>query len=172
MRKISGKICAALLAVLVISASFAASVGAYFSDYETAMGDVTLHLSGQTQIEEEAVENEKKISIKNTGDSVVVVRVAAYGPGKLDYEYDDKDWVQEESGEYFYYRKVLAPGESTSTLTASITLTQEEKDMIGDQFDVVVVQESATAAYEQNTDGKNQVIAPDGWTGFPTIVVD
>lgn len=166
MRKRSGKVFAALLAVLVISACMAASVGAYFSDYETALGEVTLHLSGQTEIEETVADGEKTISIKNTGEASVVTRVAIYGPESMEITFDKAgDWKQ--SGEFYYYTKVLAPGESTSSIHAKIELTAEEAEQAGDSIDVVVAHESALAVYDEN----NTVKTPDGWD-LPTITVE
>jgi len=181
MRKISGKICAALLSALLLSATIAAAAGAYFSDYETALGEVTLNLSGQTRIDEEVNEGEKTISITNTGDATVVVRLAVYGPGKMTVEFDDADW--EKNGDYYYYKKVLAPNETTSSaVTATMELTDEEKEMIGDSFDIVVVHESATAVYEfDEAKQKNKVMVPvtydennneTSWGHIPDIWVD
>lgn len=171
MRKVSGKIFATLLAVLALTASIAAGVGAYFSDYETALGDVELHLNGQTEIEEKIVENGKVISVANTGNSEVVVRVAVYGPDDIEITFaQTDDWLISNDG-YYYYKKVLAPGESTSDITALLKLTEDEAAVIGNQFDVVVVHESALAVYEFNeATNENKVVAPENWD-LPEISV-
>ena len=179
MRKISGKVFAALLAVLVLSASLAAGVGAYFSDYETALGEVTLFLSGQTEVKESVADGKKTISIVNTGDSTVVVRAMVYGPDMMTVTFeDDDDWDQTQS-DYYYYKSVLAPGEETSEIYAEVNIkdpTDEEKAalaVLGDQFEIIVVQESAPAVYDEN----NVVMKPkyfvDGvektWDYIPEI---
>lgn len=171
MRKVSGKIFATLFAVLALTASLAAGVGAYFSDYETALGDVELHLNGKTEIEEKLIENGKVISVANTGNSEVVVRVAVYGPDDIEITLaKEDDWFKSNDG-YYYYKKVLAPGESISDITALLKLTEDEAAVIGNQFDVVVVHESALAVYEfdEETD-QNKVIAPENWD-LPEISV-
>lgn len=164
MRKVSGKVFATLLAVLALTVSLAAGVGAYFSDYETALGDVELHLNGRTEIEERLVENGKVISLANTGDSEVVARVAIYGPDDIQITFaQPDDWFISNDG-YYYYKKVLAPGKSTSNITALLKLTEDEAAVIGNKFDIVVVHESALAVYEfdEATD-QNKVVAPEDW---------
>ena len=62
------------------------------------------------------------------------------------------------------------------------TLTDEEKEMIGDSFDIVVVHESATAVYEfDEAKQKNKVMVPvtydennneTSWGHIPDIWVD
>lgn len=180
MRKRSSKFITALLAVLILSALLAAGSMAYFSDYEVARGEATLHLNGQTEIEEKIVDGNKVISIKNikntTADADVleapaVVRVAVYGPKNITVTPAvPEDW--EEHNGYYYYTKVLGIGESTSDLTAEIELTEEEAENTGDHYDVVVVHESALPVYEQTEDGKNKVRTPEGWDYLPSIIVE
>ena len=162
MRKTSGKLFAALLAVLVLSASLAAGVGAYFSDYETALGEVTLHLSGQTEIKESVADGKKTVSIVNSGESAVVVRAAIYGPDIMEISFQNEDDWDTTQADYYYYTKVLAPGEETSEIYATVNITDptdEEKAALatlGDQFEVIVVHESAPAVYDEN----NVVLKP------------
>ncbi len=166
MRVRHGKILTVLIAVIALSALFAMGAVAYFSDYELGIGDVTLNLAGQTEISEEVYEGNKTISIKNTGDATVVVRAAVYG-GDLMTVTASGDWTQ--NGDYYYYTKVLAPGESTSTIKAEMKdLTKEQVEAMGETFDVAVVHESALAVYDDN----NKVVKPDAWDYIPDITVD
>lgn len=164
MRSRNRKTIIAILAVaLVLLTSIGVTV-AYFSDYEAAMGEVTLHLSGETQIDEEVTDTQKVIRIVNTGeagDANVVVRVAIYGPDGMKVTINDNHWKK--NGEYYYYDKVLAPGEMTGTITADITNIPVTADM--EAFDIIVNHESAIAAYDEN----NTVIKPAGWDYIPTI---
>ena len=78
MRKKSRKlitICAVLIALI---ASTTAAY-AYFTDYEEALGGAQIKLEGQTDIHEKADNEQKTVSIENTGETDVVVRVAAFG---------------------------------------------------------------------------------------------
>lgn len=155
------------IAILAVVLTLLASTGvtlAYFSDYETAMGEVTLHLNGETQITEEVTDTQKVIRVVNTGqagDASVVVRVAVYGPDQMKVTAEDSHW-QEKDG-YYYYDRILAPGETTSALTADVTGIPTTADMAA--FDIVVTHESAIAAYDEN----NQVKTPEGWDWIPVI---
>ena len=155
-----------IIAVLAVILALSASSGvalAYFSDYEPALGERTLLLNDETQIEEEVTDTEKTIKIVNTGKSAVVVRVAIYGPEGMKVE-ADSHWKK--SGDYYYYDQVLAPGESTTSIKASIADIPVTADM--EEFEIIVNHESAIATY-QYIDGKNVVQNPPGWN-LPTIV--
>jgi predicted ribosomally synthesized peptide with SipW-like signal peptide len=134
---------------------------AYFSDYEAAKGGASIALGGQTEIEENVTDKEKVVQINNIGETNVVVRVAIYMPEALEKVENSitfenaSDWVKD--GGFYYYTKVLAPGESTSKITAKTTVPDDVQ--LGDNFDVVVVHESDQALYDES----NKVVLPDGW---------
>ena len=163
----SGKlklIIAVLAVILALSASSGVAL-AYFSDYEPALGEKTLTLGDETQIEEEVTDTEKTVKIVNTGDTAVVVRVVIYGPDGMKIT-ADSHWKK--NGDYYYYDQVLAPGESTTTIKASVADIPASADMSA--FEIIVNHESAIATYK-NVDGKNVVQSPAGWD-LPTIVAD
>ena len=156
-----------LISVLAITLTLFASTGvtlAYFSDYETAMGEVTIHLNGQTQSEEEVTDTEKVICVVNTGqpgDANMVVRVRVTGPEGMKITIQDQLW--EKHGDFYYYGKALKPGEKTGTLTASVNGIPVTADLTA--FDITVHQESAYATY--GTD--NIIQKPEGWDYIPVI---
>ncbi|MBQ6622304.1 MAG: hypothetical protein IJH75_05675 [Mogibacterium sp.] len=156
-----------LLAVLLLLLVPLGLTRAYFSDYEEQIGEARINLKGETVIEEEVQEMEKTITIVNTGEpgksASVVVRVRIFGPDEMTVPTVGDGWVL--SGDWYYYKHVLAPGEETTSITASVKdvpVTLELSDM-----DIIVVQESAPAVYDVN----NVVIAPEGWAAdeFPEI---
>ena len=166
-----------ILAIVAVAALLFTTTGitlAYFSDYEPAAGEAVLGLSGHTVIDEKVTDTEKTIKIhspeNNTAD--VVVRIAIYGPDELtdgDKENGDislgKGWIKSKNSEYYYYDKLLAPGESTTEIVASIKglpLTVELSDV-----EIIVQHETAVAVYKDD----NTVKCPDGWESsvFPTI---
>ena len=166
------KLAAVLIAVVALSAVFAMGTWAYFSDYEVARGEVTLNLSWQTEIQEKVYDGNKEISIKNTGKTSVVVRAAIFADELMTITTPD-DWEehkdQSQEYPYYYYTKVLAPGESTSTIKAELKdLTEEQKAIIGDSFDVVVAHESALAVCDKD----QKVIQPEGWEYIPNITLE
>ena len=148
---------AVLLAIsfaLVLSLSVGMAF-AYFSDYTTAKGGATITLGGQTDIDEEVVDKTKTISIENTGQTDVVVRVKIFGQTTIDEV--GNGWTLEDDG-YWYYNKVLKPTEPNKS-TTNIVATAVAPEGQVDNYDVVVVHESAQVTY--GTDGKIKV--PTGW---------
>ena len=135
---------------------------AYFTDYEPARGGAVIHLAGQTELHEEVVEGNKTVTIENTGETDMVVRVMVFGEASRMSIEAGSDWTFSEADNAYYYAKVLEPGETTE----SIEVTVKGKE--GDNFDIVVVHEGSRVIYE-TVDGKEQVQKPDGWTGMPVI---
>ena len=156
MTKSKRKLIFVICAIAVILAAGTAKANAFFTDYEQAHGGAVIHLSGSTEIKEEADENGKTISISNTGETDVLVRVKVFGEG-LTYEAGE-DWTEGADG-FWYYGKILAPGEETPTLVA--TIDQEAAKAAGHDFDIIVVQEAARVVYD-GTD-ENNVVKPEGW---------
>ena len=152
-----------IIAVIAVVLTLTASIGvtmAYFSDYETAMGEVTLNLSGETTIDEDVTDTEKVVKIVNTGDANVVVRVAIYGPDGMKVTASEH-WVK--NGDFYYYDQILPPGGETTTITASIADIPVTADM--SQFDIIVNHESALVTYNED----NTVKQPAGWDFLPVI---
>lgn len=137
----------ATVLVLSLSAGFAS---AYFSDHEAAQGAATIHMGGQSKIVEEVDENSKSVQIENIGDTEIVVRVAIYGPTNMKIEASD-EWTK--IGDYYYYKKVLKPGDPGEKTTEGSLVASTQfpagQDM-GDQYQVVVVQECEQAHYDES----------------------
>ena len=163
MKKLRNKkfalICAVVLTLMVSSGVTLA----YFSDYETALGEAKISLSDRTEIHEEVTDKEKKISIKNTGTedfADVVVRVAIYGPDEMKVTLGD-GWT--ENGGYYYYDQILKPGDESSQITANIEDIPKTIDL--SELEIIVVHESAPVVY----DSQGKVQKPDGWGYIPDI---
>ena len=151
-------------AVLLVALAAPAAVLAYFTDYEDAHGGALLKLEGETTIHEDADSEKKVISIENVGETDVIVRVAVYGDyvkHPLTYE-ESSDWI--EDGDWIYYKKILAPGQTTSRITAFVDT--EAAAAAGHDFDIVVVHESQRVSYDGTE--QNKVVLPDGWR-YPDI---
>ena len=145
--------------VLVLSMTVGLTM-AYFSDYTEAKGGIKVALGGETTIHEKQNDDNKVISIKNTGDTDVIVRVAVYGPTAITYS-ESADW--EKSGDYVYYKKVLPVGATTSEIKASWDVPAD----LGDDYNVVVVQESDQAVYDENGEIVKPVTTP-AWAIVPS----
>lgn len=162
------KILIVIASVLVLSLSVGFA-SAYFSDHEAAQGAATIQLGGKTEIVEEWDKNIKKISIENIGkaennDTEVIVRVAIYGPKGMKVTANETYWIKD--GNYYYYNGILQVGQKTpiDALTAEVDGIQG-KDL-GDNFDIVVMQESVQPTYEGDN---NKVVKPAGWNGLPDL---
>ena len=165
MKRFSKKTVSVLLMTILILTATAGSAWAYFTDYEQLAGSAVIKLGHSTYIEEQTTEDSKTVGIQNTGEADVIVKVMLYGPDGMTVEGND-DWqiTDNKNGSFLaYYKKILPPGETTSTITASITdipVTIENMDT-----EITVTQECYVASFDDN----NEVIAPDNWEGFPTI---
>jgi hypothetical protein len=146
------------LLVIAITLSLLTSVGmafAYFSDYTEAKGEATLALKGKTDIDEQVTENKKEISIYNTGDIDMVVRVQVFGPEGMTIT--GAGWTP--VGDWYYYNEALAPGEDskTSTLTAEVNNVPVDPE---NNLEIIVVHESAPAVYDKVT---GELIPQNKW---------
>ena len=130
---------------------------AYFSDYETAMGRAVIHLSGQTELQENWSGTEKSITIKNVGETDVIVRVAIFAPDGKTFK-ETAGWTQDEESNFWYYNTVLPVGKETSPLVVSVEGVNTTIDY--SEFDIIVSQECHPAsAASQET--------PEGWAINP-----
>ena len=133
---------------------------AYFSDYDRATGEKKLILTGQTEITETPEDDSKTISIKNVSkdDVDMVTRVRVVAPVEVTFN-PGRNW--EQNGDWWYYTKVLAQNDSTTDIVASWKIP---KDSAIENFDVVVLHESAVVTYENGN-----VAKPDDWEYIPVI---
>ena len=148
--------------VLSLSVTVGASL-AYFSDYEEASGGATLNLGGKTELSEGEDTSEKDIVIENTGKTNMIVRVMIAGEG-VKYmsnppEYKTSDWEKVKEGdiEWYYYKKVLEPGQKTSDILAKMEFSWQGEEP-NYNFEITVAHESAQAVYNGKT-----LAAPEGW---------
>lgn len=162
------KILLVIAAVLVLSLSVGFA-SAYFSDHEAAQGAAKIKLGGQTEIIEGWDDGIKHVSIKNTGDTEMIVRVAIYGPDGENAKMSvTKGDTWEKSGEYYYYKAILQPGDQTpmDDLIAKVVFKEGTEADLGDNYDIVVIQDSAQPTYEGNN---NKVAKPAGWDYVPEL---
>ena len=150
--------------VLVLSLTVGLTL-AYFSDYTEAKGGAKLALGNTTEIKEDVTKDSKTVYVTNTGETNVVVRVMIVGPTGLKVTASGK-W--EQHGDYYYYKEILQPDKTTEG-----TLVADTKDYpvgadLGDDYQIVVVHESAQPTY----DGSNKVKTPEGWDYIPAMTAE
>lgn len=154
------KLVIALSLILCLTASVGFTM-AYFTDYENAKGGAVVNLSGQTEVEEEFKDNNKIVTIKNTGETDMVVRVKVLGDEKHmtvnksnDSDYNP-DWVEGTDG-FWYYKKVLPAGAEASKFKVTVEGKIDPGDPI--DFEITVVHESQRVTYDGD-----KVAVPEGW---------
>lgn len=146
-RKTIGLVAAALMLVATIGVG---SALAYFTTYTVADGGKELSLNfSESEIHEEIIEKNKVISISNTGDTDIYVRVKALVGEEHPVVYAEPEnadkWVPGADG-FYYYTDILAPGEATSEILVGFTLASEDAE----SFNVIIVQESTAVLYDEN----------------------
>ena len=156
---------AVFAAVLCLSVSIPASL-AYFSDYESAAGGAVMRLGGETDLDEGSDKTDKHIVIQNTGETNMIVRLAIFGPEKymtISHENGDAS-AWEKIGDFYYYKKVLLPGEKTPQIDAILKAEWKGKQPDYD-FQITVTHESAQAVYNGR-----ELATPKGWDDISGII--
>lgn len=139
-------------ALVVIGATSIKPAMAYFTNSHQAVGTVTVHL-GDLEItpNENAKEWTKEITVQNTGDYDVFVRVKAICGSQYSANLASGDgWSYSENDGYYYYSDLLAKDATSSVLKLTIT---PPEGLENDTFNVVIVQEAAKAVDEKDADG-------------------
>ena len=143
-------LCLAGAALILTAAVSVGGTMAYFTTYTRAYGGGEIRL-GTTTIEpdEEVVNMQKRIAVKNTGDFACFVRVKVFAGDKyqagLVFTPDaEGTWSQGSDG-YYYCSKIVQPGETSPTFTIQIDDMDSEEN-----FNVIVVQECTAVLYDEN----------------------
>ena len=168
-KKILLGITAALL--IAIAAFGIGKAYAYFTTYVEAKGQRTIRLGDETTIEENYGDWKKDVQITNSADSAkaVWVRAQAFAGSEYKLGYNGKgsgseSWTDEPDADgWYYFSTPIAPGESTKTLTISITDLDGNKPAAedGKTFNVVVVYETTPAVENGEEGGKTQYLPAD-----------
>ena len=148
MKKFKNKRVLTITAILLVLVASAGLAGAFFSDYEHAIGQATFTLGNNTSIDEKVQGKEKTISIHNNGEGDAFVRMAVYGPDEMTFPEDKigKGWNKHDDG-FWYYEIVLPEGGDTNTIVASIDEVPLTVDL--SELDVIVVHEAVPVMYNE-----------------------
>lgn len=151
-----------LLALIPVQSTLA-----YFTDRHQYKGEATLDLNWKTEFKEEMKDNDKDLTVKNTGEVDVIVRVKVFcnkelveyfGPAE---EYKDK-WNYCEKDGWWYYTEILPVGATTKDLYVNLKGSDKLPEY---EFNIIVVHESARVVYVSNT----QLQKPEGWEYVPEV---
>lgn len=145
----------ALSATLGVTA-FAGTAYAYFTSHTQAAGSHPIELGYSSEINEDIVDGNKDITMVNTGDTEIMVRIQLfYGTGvnnnvKItvpgENTVENSGWSQEADG-VWVYEHVLQPGESTHSLWVDVE-ADEGTDL--SNFDVTVIGQTSPIYYDEN----------------------
>lgn len=147
-----------LSAVLCIAA-LSGTAFAYFTANVSASGGHELTLGYESHLEEKLDGLNKDISMQNTGQTDIKVRVLIFYSDWMNESGDvtvntanaegsDK-WFRVENydgdGEMWEYSDVLQPGDRTTSLIAAVTANKEIKD-----FDIIIVGQTNPVYYDES----------------------
>lgn len=155
-----------LMAIALFSLGIAGAgkAYAYFTSYVEAAGSHEVVLGEETEINEEVVDGNKKIVIKNAEDSAraAYVRARAFAGSEIadSLEYSGDGWTAGNDG-WYYYGDPIEPGESTSELLVQVKGRPADDDAI---FSVTVVYESVDAIENGVDADGNVVYEPADWS--------
>ena len=105
----------------------------------------------------------KEPTVKNIGNIDCYVRVKSLLPdsrveSEITIDYNLNDYTYNDIDKYYYYNKILKPGETSKPLFTSVTIHSDAKDIVLDNFDIYIYAESV-----QTIENKNMI---DVWNHF------
>ena len=156
--------------VLCISVAGISRSSAYFTTYTKAIGGRHVVAKDTRTVPEETPEDygkKKVVAVSNTGEVPCWARVKVIHASQLDVDIDVGEGWSERNG-YYYYGRILQPGEKTAdNITVSVTA---DKEKIATDFNVVVITESIPVTYNEDgsvyapTSDSDWELAASEWT--------
>lgn len=145
------------VAAVAIALCLASTVGttfAYYTDATQAQGSLPYKWgTPTTEITEDPDGTNKIVSVKNTGDAPVLVRVKViYAQSNATVTIGDKTedgWVFDEKSEWFYYTQPLwNKDDSTSKLEFAVNPIEGDKSI--EEFNVTILQQCAELSWHED----------------------
>ena len=148
-RKIGRPVVLTAAAAAILASLSVGNALAYFTSYCEAEGSVAMNMGfTRTEVDEEVIEGEKRVTIRNTGDYDCFVRVQVFAP--IDVVESGEDGWKEGSDGYWYYSPVLGPGESSTVFYAEYSSVITGMENPPEEFNIVVVSECTPVVYDEN----------------------
>lgn len=138
-----------LAAFAVIGLASVKPAIAYFTDYALATGYhvVKVHDPVVDKPKEEVKDMVKTISLTNTGDFDMYVRVRAICPDTVTATMENTTgWTL--NGDYYEYNAILPVGQSTSEI--NLRISEPTGELAGSDFNVVIIQEGTKVHYKED----------------------
>lgn len=135
-------------------------------DNLTRIGTVDVKLQEEFDIPQDIVPGEqiqKRVWVQNTGTAPCYVRVRViFSDSRMEkqcsIDWNQKEWIQNKTDQYFYYKNILYPGENTTDLmgTVSVSDTAKPEELV--PFQIFVYAECCQAG--------NAASWKDAWDAF------
>ncbi len=144
-----GKYLLILAAFAVIGLASVKPAMAYFTDYALATGYhvVKVHDPVVDPPTENVKDMVKTISLTNTGDFDMYVRVRAICPDTVTATMENTTgWTKD--GDFYTYDAILPVGQSTSEI--NLRISEPTGELAGSDFNVVIIQEGTKVHYKED----------------------
>ena len=151
--------------------------------FETGSVDINTEEEFSTPESWNGSETQKKVTVKNDGKNDSLVRVAII-PRWVDENGNPwlgdtsivninftktEKWVKDSNGEYYYYKEVVKPGESTDAIIDSVSASipaELEERYKGKKLIIDVKSEGVLAAPKDSTADTKEAVYKSVWIGI------
>ena len=160
-----------IFCIIVLSIFISTAIYAYYT-YQKSIENTIVLACNEIQVNEiyepplkmqNGISNKKEPTVKNIGNIDCYVRVKSLLPdsrveSEITIDYNLNDYTYNDIDKYYYYNKILKPGETSKPLFTSVTIHSDAKDIVLDNFDIYIYAESV-----QTIENKNMI---DVWNHF------
>ena len=160
-----------IFCIIVLSILISTAIYAYYT-YQKSIENTIVLAYNEIQVNEiyepplkmqNGISYKKEPTVKNIGNIDCYVRVKSLLPdsrveSEITIDYNLNDYTYNDIDKYYYYNKILKPGETSKPLFTSVTIHSDAKDIVLDNFDIYIYAESV-----QTIENKNMI---DVWNYF------
>ena len=160
-----------IFCIIVLSIFISTAFYAYYT-YQKSIENTIVLAYNEIQVNEiyepplkmqKGISYKKEPTVKNIGNIDCYVRVKSLLPdsrveSEITIDYNLNDYTYNDIDKYYYYNKILKPGETSKPLFTSVTIHSDAKDIVLDNFDIYIYAESV-----QTIENKNMI---DVWNYF------
>ena len=167
-----------ILVIVIITVLGSLIVYAYFTARAKKTNNVRLGFNKIEIVEdykpplkmEKGIEFTKKPYVINTGDVDCYVRLkVAVSDSRIEkdltIDYNNTDFIHDETDGYWYYKKELKPNEETEPLFTKVSISENADNLVLEGFDIYVYGESIQTIDEMEADSSKTVeqMVKDVW---------
>lgn len=160
-----------ICSIIVLSILISTCIYSYYT-YQKSIENTVILAYNEIQVNElyepplemkKGISFKKEPTIKNVGNIDCYVRVKSLISDSrvengINIDYNLNDFTYNIVDQYYYYNKVLSPGESSKPLFTTVTIHNDAEDIVLEGFDIYIYSESV-----QTLENKNMM---DVWNYF------